>query len=62
MCFPTVILTDEELTALFCMRYSDDAKDLEVIATALELYHYHTNGMKIHIKIDNPPPGLTELF
>lgn len=62
MCFPAVILTDEELTALFRMRYPDDAKDPEVIATALELYHYHTNGTTIHVKIDNPSSELMELF
>lgn len=54
---PRVIVTDEELTALFRMRYPDDARDPDIISDVLETYHYYTNGEIIHIKIDNPPPN-----
>ena len=54
---PRVIVTDEELTALFRMRYPDDAKDPDIISDVLKMYHYYTNGEIIHIKIDNPPPN-----
>ena len=55
---PRVILSDTELTALFRMRYPDDAKDPEIISDVLKMYHYYTNGEIIHIKIDNPPPNM----
>lgn len=55
---PRVILSDTELTALFRMRYPDDAKDPEIISDVLKMYHYYTNGEITHINIDNPPPNM----
>ncbi len=58
----SVIFTDDELTALLRMRYPRETKNPDVIRSALDKYHEATNGTIMHIKIDNPPPGLTELF
>ena len=60
-CVP-VIVTDEELTALVRMRYPQESKDPAFIDNIIQEYHFQTNGEIVHIKIDNPPPGLTELF
>lgn len=57
-----IILTDEELTALVRMRYPKESKRADFMEMALDEYHEATNGTIMHIKIDNPPHGLTELF
>ena len=59
---PYVIVTDEELTALVRMRYPQESKDPAFIDNIIQAYHFQTDGEIINIKIDNPPPGLTELF
>lgn len=58
----SVIFTDDELTALLRMRYPRETKNPDVIRSALDKYHYETNDTIMYIKIDNPPPGFTELF
>lgn len=57
-----VIVTDDELAALLRMRYHKETKNPDVISSALDKYHYEINNTIMYIKIDNPPPGLTELF
>lgn len=57
-----IILTDEELAALVRMRYPKESKRADFMEMALDEYHEATNGKILNIKIDNPPPGLTELF
>ena len=59
---PYVIVTDEELAALVRMRYPQESKDPAFIDNIIQEYHFQTNDEIVHIKIDNPPPGLTELF
>lgn len=57
-----IILTDEELADLVRMRYPKESKRADFMEMALDEYHEATNGKIVNIKIDNPPPGLTELF
>lgn len=57
-----IILTDEEFSALVRMRYPIESQRDDFISMAIDEWHEYTSSQVIYIKIDNPPPGLTELF